>query len=87
MQRSGSRYAQRSCDLDPNYNYEWRHQVEALLGGRFVLDGSVNDIRQQFHGLWQNLASKLPPPSDVVATRKCPNKDLALSVIAVVVVL
>jgi len=41
-------------------------QVEAMFGGRFVLHGSVDDIRQQFAGLWQDLASKLPPPSDTV---------------------
>ena len=39
-----------------------------MLGGRFVLSGSVDDIRQQFTALWQNLASKLPPPSDAVTT-------------------
>jgi len=43
--------------------------MEAMLGGRFVLNGSVDDIRQQFAALWQNLAAKLPPPSDAVTTR------------------
>lgn len=43
--------------------------MEAILGGRFVLSGSVDDIRQQFAALWENLASKLPPPSDAVTTR------------------
>jgi hypothetical protein len=41
-----------------------------MFGGRFVLDGSVDDIRQQFIGLWAGLASKLPPPSDAVTTGK-----------------
>jgi hypothetical protein len=41
-------------------------QVEALLGGRFVLSGGVDDIRLQFMGLWATLAGKLPPPSDAV---------------------
>jgi len=45
-------------------------QVEAMLGGRFVLTGGVDDVRLQFAGLWANLASKLPPPSDAVATGK-----------------
>ena len=43
--------------------------MEAMLGGRFVLTGSIDDIREQFAALWQNLASKLPPPSEAVTTR------------------
>ena len=41
-----------------------------MLGGRFVLSGGVEEIRAQFSGLFANLATKLPPPSDAVEVGK-----------------
>ena len=45
-------------------------QAEDMFGGRFVLGGGIEDIRNQFKRLWESLASKLPPPSDAVRSSK-----------------
>jgi hypothetical protein len=44
-----------------------------MLGGRFVLGGTVDDMRVQFAGLFEGLATKLPPPSENIITGTFPS--------------
>lgn len=47
------------------YADEWL-AFEQMTGGRFVLQGSIADWRQQFDGLFGQLKSMLPPPDNEV---------------------
>jgi versiconal hemiacetal acetate esterase len=41
-------------------------QFEQMTGGRFNLTGDIASIRTQFFGLFNNMKSLLPPPSNAV---------------------
>lgn len=53
-----------------------------MTGGRFNLTGDIASIRTQFLGLFNNMKSLLPPPSDAVEVTdtKLPNSGVTVRI-------